>query len=275
MPIKNCEICANDFPARLKKIRTCSTICRNRLIAREKEAKHAQTKQCVICENSFPISGRVFDRVTCSKDCAYKLRGQKNNKQIQKNCLTCGKSFPAKLHAEASSNYCNKYCWYHRNDAITKRNCLICGKTFTSPPSQMHVKTCSPKCGYEYLGMRYRTSFFTCKQCGIKQLTPPSHIARRVYCSIECRSVSSEWLTKMRWRIMGDKNPVWKGGVTFTCVSKTGKLYRRQKSENENRRILKRNTQKILATPLWANKTEISRIVFRAKQLTRLTVSPP
>ena len=151
MPRKSCEVCGSEFHARLSVIRTCSTVCRNQLISREREQRHKETKTCVVCGGAFEVGAQDKDRQTCSSECGYKLRGSKTRKGPELSCVTCGKKFFTTLsQANAGGGkYCSKQCLYDRNKSQTTRNCACCGKPFSTPPSQMHVRTCSTECGYQ------------------------------------------------------------------------------------------------------------------------------
>jgi hypothetical protein len=162
MPIKKCETCGSEFQARLSKIRTCSTKCRNQLISSEREQRHKATKQCVVCEKEFEVGASDSKRLTCSDECGYKLRGSKTSRSVRLQCATCNKSFLTKLSQlsqPGGGKYCSKECMYQRNSSETNRECVCCGKMFTSPPSQMHVVTCSTECGYEWFSGPRRVNY--------------------------------------------------------------------------------------------------------------------
>lgn len=151
MPRKSCEVCGSEFHARLSVIRTCSTVCRNQLISREREQSHKAIKTCVVCGGEFEVGAQDKARETCSAECGYKLRGSKTRKGPELECVTCGSKFFTSLSQvnAGGGKYCSKQCLYDRNKAKTTRNCECCGNPFSTPPSQMHVKTCSPECGYK------------------------------------------------------------------------------------------------------------------------------
>ena len=153
MPIKKCESCDAEFMARLTKIRTCSTTCRNRLISKEKEKRHIKSKSCAVCDAEFEVGGSGWDRVTCSKSCQYKLTALKTARPIDRDCATCGSEFSVPKSqidgVDGGGLYCSKPCMYARNKAQTTRDCEQCGAGFSTPPSQARVKTCSTECGYK------------------------------------------------------------------------------------------------------------------------------
>ncbi|MBQ6481723.1 MAG: HNH endonuclease [Anaerolineaceae bacterium] len=74
------------------------------------------TRKCVICGKEF-TSKQSKNQQTCSKECAYKLRGiRSRDTQFM---------------------------------GVVKK-CLQCGKEFRNPPSKAESKFCSIKCAYEY-----------------------------------------------------------------------------------------------------------------------------
>ena len=149
MTTNTCKWCSKVFTAKLNEVKTCSSECRFKLMGATKMAKHTRTKICMVCSTPFTLVGtQMHDRVTCSLACSYKMRGDAKKKWVMKACMTCASFFQIKLFESETARYCSKACKYARNTAYTTRDCSVCGKTFTSPPSQMHVKTCSTKCGY-------------------------------------------------------------------------------------------------------------------------------
>jgi hypothetical protein len=269
MPIKTCEICDKSFKTRLNIIRTCGIVCRNKLVAAEKEAAHVRSKNCVICGAPFTLSGHVWNRVTCSSKCAYKLRGNKQSKRVKKICQTCGIDYEVKRCESSTSNYCSYRCMYSRNTARTLRNCVVCGIEFKSPPSQLHVLTCSPKCGYEIRENNDQRILFKCAFCNEFFLESPSIASKRIFCSAKCRFSSETTKQKMSYRILGDKNPFWKGGTTRWVVSVSGLRYARSSSAIENERSVRRNRAVKEATPTWVNMEEVLEFYFYAQALTK------
>lgn len=151
MPVKKCEVCGSEFHARLSAYRTCGVQCRNRLISSEREARHKREKSCVVCESTFEVGAKDKGRQTCSEACGYELRVRDRRTKQSMLCVTCGTGFLSALNQVESGGgkYCSKTCMYDRNKTRTSRPCVVCGKEFSTPPSQMHVKTCSTECGYQ------------------------------------------------------------------------------------------------------------------------------
>jgi hypothetical protein len=105
---------------------------------------------------------------------------------LSKICKTCGIEFEVRKSASATAQYCSKPCLYKRNAQKTSRNCVVCGVEFRSPPSQTHVLTCSPQCGYQIRDTHDQRVACKCTHCGTTFLESPSRAARRVYCSRAC-----------------------------------------------------------------------------------------
>lgn len=152
MSHRTCEVCGAALGDRSGSARTCSVMCRNRLIAKERSASKVRHKQCQVCGVGFSVGASEWNRETCSKKCAYVLRGQKTSKRETRKCKTCGKEFQAPIRTSGAGEgiYCSMDCLHARNN--TSRPCAVCGKEFRTPPSQMHVKTCSRECGYALSG---------------------------------------------------------------------------------------------------------------------------
>ena len=117
-------------------------------------------KLCEACGKPFIVNKGLEHVRSCSQACGYVLRGRSNRKGVARTCGLCGKSFFARKDDE---RYCSKRC---EQRAATTRPCEVCGNPFRTPPSQLHVRTCSTKCGYilsggqnkpNYKGASYRT----------------------------------------------------------------------------------------------------------------------
>lgn len=143
MPIKECVVCKKEFKARLSIYKTCGVVCRNRLIAAEKELKHTITQPCVVCGNEFSNTGKQKRRKTCSPACGHVLTAKARESKVSRLCKTCGSPFD--VVPSNPTPYCSSKCGHGRND--TYRDCEVCGIPFRTPPSQMHVRTCSVECG--------------------------------------------------------------------------------------------------------------------------------
>jgi hypothetical protein len=98
-----------------------------------------------VCGKPFKNTGKQKHRQTCSRACAHTLTAKKRERKVERKCQTCGASFTTK--PTDKGKYCSKACLYARNN--TTRTCEACGKPFRSPPSQLHVRTCSLECGYK------------------------------------------------------------------------------------------------------------------------------
>ena len=152
-----CEVC-NAPLSGSSGAKTCSVTCRNRLISKKRAESKVRRKQCSICGSEFSVGASEWDRATCSKACAYALRGSKTSRRETRKCKACGKDFLSPIRDGAGERvYCSQACMYARN--ATSRPCLVCGKKFRSPPSQMHVKTCSTECGYVLSGGKNKPNY--------------------------------------------------------------------------------------------------------------------
>ncbi|MBB3009990.1 hypothetical protein [Cupriavidus alkaliphilus] len=163
---------------------------------------------------------------------------------------------------------------YARNAAVTTRHCEACGKEFRTPPSQMHLRTCSPDCGYKiretYNGYDGEIQTLTCKWCGMPFQEHACHAARRIYCSHECRNLDPEYLAAAAERVSGDKNPMWTGeGRTF--VSATGKRYSRSSADKENAKFARRRAAKRNAAVAWADPVKIGWFYAEAQRISAST----
>ncbi len=240
-------------------------------------------KTCVVCKNEF--FARLTKHRACSIVCRNRLIAADARKErTTKYCQTCKLPYEVK-HSEAEgSHYCSKACLYARNSALTLRPCVVCGSEFKSPPSQMHVVTCSPACGYQIRENNDQRIAWHCAYCDVRKLESPSHVHRRVYCSEKCMYSSTEHIKFLSDKISGDKNPSltgcgnffyknpsWKGGITYKVVSLSGLKYRRSQPSIEALRTIRRNKAIAEQTPTWANKTKIRAIYAEARRLTRVT----
>jgi len=266
MPRKNCEVCGVEFMARLSAYRTCGVVCRNRLVAAEKEARHTKVHPCPVCATPVTTTGS-YRRLTCSVACGHALTGQKLTMKVERACKTCGKVF--EVVPSQQGEYCSKECMYARND--TTRNCECCGKPFRTPPSQMYVRTCSPECGYKIREVNDQRVECTCANCGKKFLESPSRAGGRVYCSRGCYGSDPVVVAERSERFSGAGNPSWQGGIAVPAVSASGKTYTRQSRDKENAKDAKRRAAKMQATVTWADQTRIAAIYAEAQEVSRLT----
>lgn len=257
--------------ARLSVYKTCGTVCRNRLIAAEKEAKHTVTQPCVVCGKEFSNPGKLKHRKTCSPKCGHTLRGLAARNRIVRNCLTCGNEFSAEASRDAK--YCSMSCMYKRNEARMARDCEVCGKAFSSPPSHARVRACSDECGYK-LRAESNTKekhLINCLECGQQFEEHQSHAGRRKFCSIKCTHKNEDKKAKQSAAIAGSKNPAWQGGATVWTVSATGKAYGRLSPAKENAKGMKRKAAQLQATPAWADPVLILSFYEEAQRLTVAT----
>lgn len=164
-PVLTCENCGKEHtPERLRsKSHYCGMTC-------YKEAtKNGDTKQCVICGNSFYVK-RSLAEITfcCSASCARRWGATtRTGKQYTDgfiNCLHCGT--PVKVVLPQPKGHERKFCSYQcdktykigENNPTYKGNfvdctCLFCGSAFTKPESWVKKgegKFCSGSCRSSY-----------------------------------------------------------------------------------------------------------------------------
>lgn len=188
--------------------------------------------------------------------------------QVARQCTVCGTEFTTAASRE--SKYCSKACMYNRNN--TTRPCECCRKEFRSPPSQMHVKTCSVECGYKIRQLPWAgsTTECTCKSCGKKFISPDSRAERRVYCSNDCRNTDADYRAAVSARTAGANNPMWTGHGIKT-MSKSGKIYHRTSRDLEQAKDARRRAAKKQATVAWADSEKIQTIYTEAQRISEMT----
>lgn len=144
--------------------------------------------------------------------------------------------------------------------------CEVCGAAHKRPPSQSHVRTCSPECGYKIRdnGEKPRVKLF-CKNCGEAFYEYPSHADRRFYCSRACRFSCEEVRQQRSERIRGEDNPGWNGGITRYSVSRSGKVYRRGRLHKETEKVVRRSRAKEKASPDWADREKMRSVYQEAR----------
>lgn len=153
------------------------------------------------------------------------------------------------------------------------KSCEVCGTEFKVSQSQDRVRTCSYECGYKIRRVANKVDWvkLSCKVCGKEFSSPPSQAVSRVYCSHECKHADPARSELLRERISGEKNPSWKGGVSISSVSSSGKIYFRTPRGAEDEKVVRRKRAKDLATPLWANREKMVLIYQAAKEISSAT----
>src|SRR5436190_3427706 len=119
-----------------------------------------------------------------------------------------------------------------KNAVPVLRTCEVCGTDWT-PRSRFQArrnKTCSPECNARRISIcnkgRVRATRTPCALCGERIYRAPSHRDRneKTYCSHSCRAKAhaehlKPFAGNMKGRrgrpVYGEKNPAWKGGVTY------------------------------------------------------------
>lgn len=186
------------------------------------------------------------------------------------SCVTCGSGFLTRL--TSPGKYCSKACLYDRNKAQMTRDCKACGRAFSTPPSHVHVLTCSTECGYKVREVTTKEKVeLKCKCCGKGFMVHESHAKTRRFCSVKCFMQDPGVLEAKSRRLRGQLNPSWRGGLKPAVVSSTGKHYRRYVAHIANELSVRRSRAKGLATPLWASIEKVKAFYEAARKITELT----
>jgi len=264
-----CDTCKNFFTQRPNSMQTVCVKCRALAVA-IKKGKLIRTKNCPVCCAPFTQVGKeINDRVTCSLACSYKMRADARKDQIEKVCETCGIEFKVPRSVAPTTRYCSKKCMYKRNDAKTTRECVVCAKKFRSPPSHMHVLTCSTECGYLIRNVGDKRVTIECEHCKKPFLESVCHADRRFFCSKTCEFSSERRKKEMSGNVAKEKNPQWKGGATIFVTSANGLQYGRQSPALETAKSNKRRSARLNATPAWANLGKIIEVYQISALLTK------
>lgn len=106
------------------------------------------------------------------------------------------------------------------------KNCVVCGKGFTVPPARaLTAKACSNECAIQVRAeSKRRQVTLSCQKCGKAFTEAASHVLRRRFCSRDCMHSSEGFAQEKSEARLGDKNPMWKGGV---AKQSDGYLYER------------------------------------------------
>lgn len=155
-----------------------------------------------------------------------------------KVCQYCGKTLPKKPPSQ-QLKFCSMKCMgLARRTLPTEKTCQWCGKRW-EPKTRFQAarsKTCSRKCGAKLARQTSPTPKKPrpiCQSCG-QRFEPKSNtgISRAKYCSYQCAGTAKSQDPKMRAHLKaianngkdkkrpgkgmgGEKNPAWKGGVTY------------------------------------------------------------
>jgi len=142
------------------------------------------------------------------------LMPRDETKWVHKTCPTCGKEFDAPLWRvrRVKTIYCSARCAKHKVDVL----CDWCGCSFQKTPSALGKHNfCSRKCcrawqGAEgIVGVPYARIQLVCQICGDSFEREQNAVGKNNYCSKEC------FYKAHRARMVGEKNPSWRGGGEF------------------------------------------------------------
>lgn len=95
------------------------------------------------------------------------------------------------------------------------KKCVVCEGEFSVPPNRAETaKACSNECAVQVRAKsRERKVQCKCMSCGKFFQVPKSHVGRKKYCSLGCRNGSSVYAETISQRVLGERNPMWKGGL--------------------------------------------------------------
>ena len=204
--------------------RTKNTIFGIILLAHLLKRRNMISKNCVICGKEFFVYPSTKATMTCGRKCSAIYSGQIRNTQVTKTCPVCGKEFSVvKCRSEQAT--CSKKCAGVLKSQLPDKKvtltCEVCGKPFKVMPSRaLTAKTCSNECAVIVRAKsRERQVVCICKNCGNQFEVQQSLVPRRAYCCDKCRVTDVDAQQARKERILGDNNPMWKGGITPESVS--------------------------------------------------------
>lgn len=163
-------------------------------------------------------------------------------KQNQAVCKQCGKPMPKRPPCHAGK-FCSRECaWEAKKKTLTPKTCAVCGCQWmpTNTTQAKRNKTCSWECAKKMLAQapRKRKPLPICQQCG-KEFKPKGRAyGKAKFCDRKCSAAHrmaqpgelervkkiaatgrNGWTEESRASYLenmtGEKNPAWKGGVTF------------------------------------------------------------
>ncbi len=162
-------------------------------------------------QRSCPVCGLVYEanttrlaigrETTCSRQCSYILRAQKNTNRVITTCVACGKQFqttPSRI-TKGHAKYCSKQCQF----PPVVFTCEHCGKTFHRPPSS-NARFCSRICA-NLSDSKQETS----RQTALASWQNPESKAR-ILAGIRRRSSNPDWLNAPHFQ-KGPEHPRYKG----------------------------------------------------------------
>lgn len=155
---------------------------------------------------------------------------------IEVKCKKCNISFMIKPYRLLSNTdfYCSKLCYNNRNKIL--KQCQYClNKFITISFGKNSKKFCSAICYHQYKVKENHPSWkggyseIICKYCNKKFFVKPYQKDNAKYCSTVCCNKDT--------KLIGNKNPAWKGGVT----SINEKIRKSDDYQNWRNFILKRD----------------------------------
>jgi len=239
-----CQECGKEFLIYKSKIqqgggkycsKECSYKAKSRLYSGENSPYWVERiiRKCRTCGKEIQINpsrAKENKGYYCSKSC-YSQDVDPAFQRISKNCQFCGKEFSTKptTHRPKGANYCSRECFLNgagknfSGKNRIKNVCPVCGKEFESFPMRVkksEILYCGRECyaidqSRRFSGKdhpRYKEKIIRkCQNCGKEFEEYEYRIKdnRGIYCSKRCQNIAFGESVK------GDKNPLWRGGVSF------------------------------------------------------------
>lgn len=219
-PIKSfkCPVCGKDFKKRVTKQSQqvyCSSECAykgraQRLTIMPLRKKNASNIPDKTLKKILKSKIEANDKVKLLNELESKFfRGKlhKNSKRVYpywKICEACNKPFMTHNHTQAKRNkICkDKKCFKYTLQKRPKK-----GVTY------LITKEC-PICGKEFETRKSRPSTYCSRSCGSKSELVKEHL--RNICKLGIEAQKTDYHIERRRQLMlGERNPSWKGGVTY------------------------------------------------------------
>lgn len=162
-------------------------------------------------ERICPACGKIYfadpnrlkhgRQTTCSRECSYILRADKQRTSITVYCKRCGKPFTINPYAKAQGHgvYCSKECQYPPHIVI----CQHCGKEFRTPPTGNTIY-CSWEC------FNADETVHAKRSETVKAAWQKPEVRQNIMEGIRKRSQNPAWKDAPHFQ-KGDKHPRYRG----------------------------------------------------------------
>lgn len=235
-------------------------------------ARTLVARPCPVCGTEFSVfKGMEKNKQYCSIACGHKARTALVTTKETRICACCGKAFEAA--ASSTVRMCSTRCSGLMKRKRETRCCLHCGTKF-EVFEKSRVRHCSEECAYKARTEAVQRVPCVCKNCGKVDLVVGWRAKTRKYCSRKCMNSCPEILAARSEGGKGERNPQYKHGATYTAVSASGRVYKRQPLEKELAKSAKRRAKKQNAIPGWADLEAIEAIYAEARRFTEMTGEP-